>query len=73
MAGAGRGAEPFVPVSWERALDLVGDELSRVRRDHGNESIFAGSYGWGSAGCLHQAPTVLHRFMNLFGGYTFAF
>lgn len=70
--GAGRGAEPFVPVSWERALDLVGDELSRVRRDHGNESIFAGSYGWASAGRLHHAPTVLHRFMNLFGGYTFS-
>lgn len=65
-----RGAEPFVSVSWERAFDLVADELVRVRREHGNESIFAGSYGWASAGRLHHAPTLLHRFMNLFGGFT---
>ena len=70
--GAGRGAEPFVPVSWERALGLVADELVRVRGEHGNESIFAGSYGWASAGRLHHAPTLLHRFMNLFGGFTFS-
>src|SRR5436309_13968587 len=31
----GRGREPFVPVSWERALELVAGELVRVRREHG--------------------------------------
>jgi biotin/methionine sulfoxide reductase len=70
--GAGRGAEPFVALSWERALDLVRDELVRVRREHGNESIFGGSYGWASAGRLHQAPTLLHRFLNRFGGFTYS-
>ncbi|MDD9916517.1 MAG: molybdopterin-dependent oxidoreductase, partial [Rhodospirillaceae bacterium] len=40
-----RGGDPFVPVSWEKALDLVADELVRVKRDHGNEAIFGGSYG----------------------------
>jgi biotin/methionine sulfoxide reductase len=68
----GRGAEAFVPVSWERALELVAGELLRVRGEHGNESIFAGSYGWASAGRLHHAPTILHRLMNLFGGHTFS-
>src|SRR5712692_10749496 len=28
--GEGRGRERFVPVSWERALDLVAGELDRV-------------------------------------------
>ncbi len=65
-----RGAEPFVAVSWDNALDLVADELRRVKRDFRNESIMAGSYGWSSAGKFHHARTQLHRFMNCFGGFT---
>ncbi len=65
-----RGAEPFVPVSWEKALDLVAGEIRRVREAHGNEAIFAGSYGWSSAGRFHHAKTQLHRFMNTVGGFT---
>ncbi len=66
---AGRGADPYVPVSWERALDLVASELARVKAAHGNEAIFAGSYGWASAGQLHHSKTVLQRFMGFHGGY----
>lgn len=66
----GRGAEPFVPVDWDRALDLVAGELARVREAYGNTSIFAGSYGWASAGRLHHARTLLHRFLNGMGGFT---
>ncbi len=67
---AGRGSEPFVAVSWDRALDLLAGELDRVRRDHGNQAIYAGSYGWGSAGRFHHAQSQLHRFLNMAGGYT---
>ena len=66
----GRGAEPFVPVDWDRALDLVADELARVRRTHGSRAIFAGSYGWASAGRFHHAQSQMRRFLNLVGGYT---
>ena len=65
-----RGEERFVEVEWDRALDLVAAELDRVRTDFGNEAIYAGSYGWASAGRFHHAPTQLHRFMNVIGGYT---
>ena len=65
-----RGREPFVPVSWERALDLVAGELERVRTQHGNEAIYAGSYGWASAGRFHNAQAQLHRLLNLIGGFT---
>ena len=65
-----RGAEPMVPVSWDRALDLVAGEVDRVRRTHGNDAIFAGSYGWTSAGRLHHAQSVIKRFFNCVGGYT---
>ncbi len=66
----GRGGEPFVEVPWDEALDLVARELDRVRREHGNEAIYAGSYGWASAGRFHHAQSQIHRFMNCIGGYT---
>lgn len=64
-----RGQEPFVEVSWEEALELVANELKRVKAEHGNPAIFGGSYGWGSAGRFHHAQSQLHRFLNGFGGY----
>src|SRR5882672_9337719 len=65
-----RGAEPFVPVDWDTVLALVSAELTRVRTAFGNRAIFGGSYGWSSAGRLHHAKSLLHRFMNGFGGAT---
>jgi len=65
-----RGEGRFVEVSWEAALDLVAEELDRVKSEHGNEAIFAGSYGWSSAGRFHHAKTQMQRFMNCIGGFT---
>jgi biotin/methionine sulfoxide reductase len=65
-----RGREPFVEVEWDVALDLVAAEIERVRTQHGSPAIYAGSYGWSSAGRFHHAQSQLHRFMNLAGGYT---
>lgn len=64
-----RGRDSFVEVSWDRALDLVAAEIKRVRQVHGNESIFAGSYGWASAGRFHHAQSQLKRFLNTQGGF----
>jgi biotin/methionine sulfoxide reductase len=64
-----RGSDEFCEVSWDKALDLVAAELARVRRTHGNEAIFGGSYGWASAGRFHHAQSQLHRFLALGGGY----
>ena len=68
--GEGRGRDPFVPVSWDKALDLVASEIARVRRDHGNAAIMGGSQGWSSAGIFHEARGQLHRFLASAGGYT---
>jgi biotin/methionine sulfoxide reductase len=67
---ARRGAEAFVPVSWDRALDMVCRALLDAQERAGNESIYGGSYGWASAGRLHHSPSALKRFLGLFGGYT---
>jgi biotin/methionine sulfoxide reductase len=66
---SGRGAEPFVPVTWDVAMNLIEEGLRRVKSEFGNEAIYGGSYGWASAGRLHHSPSVLKRFLGLFGGY----
>lgn len=68
--GRGRGRDRFLPLSWAEAVRLVAGEIERVRQEHGNASIFAGSYGWTSCGRFHHAPTLLKRMLNLVGGYT---
>ena len=65
---AQRGSDSFVEVPWDEAWELAGTELRRVIREYGNTGIFAGSYGWASAGRFHHAQSQLHRFMNRIGG-----
>ncbi len=65
-----RGRDEFVPMAWDRVLDLLADELKRVRDVHGPHAIFGGSYGWASAGRFHHAQSQVHRFLNTsLGGY----
>jgi biotin/methionine sulfoxide reductase len=64
-----RGREPFVEVSWDEAIALVGVSLQNVITQHGNQAIFGGSAGWSSAGRFHHAQGQLHKFLNGVGGY----
>ncbi len=66
---SGRGSEPFVAVPWDEALDMAAEELERIRAEHGNGAMYAGSYGWASAGRFHHANSQIHRFFNQLGGY----
>ncbi|WP_025822435.1 molybdopterin guanine dinucleotide-containing S/N-oxide reductase [Shewanella marina] len=65
-----RGNDEFVRVSWQQALELIHQHHMRIRKKYGNESIYAGSYGWRSSGVLHQAQTLLSRYMGMAGGYS---
>jgi biotin/methionine sulfoxide reductase len=67
--GSGRGRERFVPLSWDHALNLVANEIARVKASHGNAAIMGGSQGWGSAGIFHAARGQLHRFLGACGGF----
>ncbi|WP_420014288.1 molybdopterin-dependent oxidoreductase [Sulfitobacter sediminis] len=69
----GRGGDTFVELPWDEALDIAAAEIDRVRKAHGNEAIFGGSYGWGSAGRFHHAQSQVHRFLNTIGGYVSSF
>jgi biotin/methionine sulfoxide reductase len=57
-------------LSWDEAEKLVANELKRVIKTKGNQAIYAGSYGWSSAGRFHHAQSQIHRFLNSIGGYT---
>ncbi|WP_345796763.1 trimethylamine-N-oxide reductase TorA [Castellaniella sp. MT123] len=65
-----RGKDEFVRVSWDQALDLVTEELRRVKQEHGNGAFFPGSADWQSAGILHSASALTRRLLGLHGGFT---
>ncbi|MCD2175512.1 molybdopterin-dependent oxidoreductase [Rhizobium sp. C4] len=64
-----RGRDRFIEVDWQTAYDHIERTLRLTLEDTGNEGIFAGSYGWGSAGRFHHAATHLKRFLNTIGGF----
>lgn len=70
--GAGktlRGNDEWVRVPWDKAIELVAGEITRLQETYGPSSIYAGSYGWKSTGMFHNSRTLLHRLMNLNGGF----
>ncbi|MEC5317879.1 molybdopterin-dependent oxidoreductase [Brenneria populi subsp. brevivirga] len=66
--GALRGKEDFIEVDWDVALNLVAEENRRVRGCYGADGLFAGSYGWSSAGRFHHARSQVRRFYFSGGG-----
>ena len=66
--GQQRGLEEFVEVDWDVVLDIMAEEIKRVRDEFGPSGLFCGSYGWSSAGRLHHARTLIRRFYFSGGG-----
>ncbi|WP_245216035.1 molybdopterin-dependent oxidoreductase [Pararoseomonas baculiformis] len=67
---ARRGSDSYGPLAWDKAIELLGAELARVRDSHGPGAVFGGSYGWSSTGRFHHAQSQVHRFLNtVVGGY----
>ena len=60
-----RGSAQFERVTWDEALDEIADRLARIRREHGNESIYL-AYTTGQS-CTTADP--FERLMNGFGGF----
>lgn len=60
-----RGSAQYERVTWDEALDEIADQLARIRREHGNESIYL-AYTTGQS-CTTADP--FERLMNCFGGF----
>lgn len=62
-----RGVSDYERISWDEALDIVADEIKRVKRDHGPGAILNGSgshHTWGNLGYWLSARL---RFFNSIG------
>lgn len=64
-----RGKEEFVRVSYDEAIKLIARELKKTREKKGTQAIFGGSYGWKSSGNMQNCRILLHRFLNVTGGF----
>ncbi|MGB5747220.1 MAG: molybdopterin-dependent oxidoreductase [Desulfobacterales bacterium] len=62
-----RGEGKFERISWDEALEMLADQLTRVKETYGNEGIFLATGGGYLAG-LHNGGFAAQRLMNLFGG-----
>ena len=65
-----RGKDKFISVTWDDAFEIAANELLKKKETFGNSSIYAGSYGWASAGRFHHAKSQVNRFFNMFGGFS---
>jgi molybdopterin guanine dinucleotide-containing S/N-oxide reductase-like protein len=62
-----RGVSGYERISWEEALDLVADEIMRVKSKHGQGAILSSNgshHMWGNLGYWLSA---FKRFLNLIG------
>jgi trimethylamine-N-oxide reductase (cytochrome c) len=62
-----RGVSGYARISWEEALDVVANEIKRVKKDHGPGAILSGSgshHLWGNIGYWLSAK---RRFLNTIG------
>ncbi len=64
-----RGRDEFVRVPYKDAIKLAAKELLKTRKQKGDNAICGGSYGWKSTGNVHNARVLLHRFLNVTGGF----
>ena len=64
-----KGEGRFEPISWEKALETVSNELLRVRKDYGNPAILLMEY-FGSLSPLQGSGKAARRFFSFFGGCT---
>lgn len=62
-----RGISGYERISWDEALDIVGNEIKRIKRDHGPGAIMlthSAHQNWGNVGYLLSST---FRFFNLIG------
>jgi trimethylamine-N-oxide reductase (cytochrome c) len=62
-----RGKSGYEPISWEEALDIIAQEIERIKKQYGPEAIAATAdshYEWGN---IHYRHSTFFRFFNLLG------
>ncbi|MBN2039791.1 MAG: molybdopterin-dependent oxidoreductase [Spirochaetes bacterium] len=65
-----RGASKYVRISWEEAIDIIVNEIKRVKDKYGMEAVLSQSDGHGETNCVHAAHGTHRKLLSLLGGYT---
>src|SRR3990172_9174550 len=60
-----RGKSGYVRIGWDEALDLVADEMKRVREESGPEAVAYMSSSHHNAGSMGTHRSTLHPFFNI--------
>lgn len=63
-----KGEGKFERISWEEALDMLAEELARVKETYGNEGIFLAT-GGGYLASLHNPGLAAARLLAQYGGF----
>ncbi len=58
-----RGRDEWVRISWDEALNIIAEEMQRIKKEYGNEAIYMPTPATASI------YTELARTLGLFGGY----
>ena len=65
-----RGESKYERISWDEALDIIADELVRIKETYGPTAILNQSDQHGENKCVHGPHGCMRKLLKLFGGYT---
>jgi anaerobic selenocysteine-containing dehydrogenase len=65
-----RGVSKYVRISWDEAATLVANEIKRVHKKYGPESIFVQGEGHSESKVVHGPHGCSTLLLNKMGGYT---
>ena len=67
---ANRGTSQYVRISWEEAVEIIVNELKRIKATYGMEAVLSQSDGHGEGKAIHTAHGSANKLLALLGGYT---
>jgi trimethylamine-N-oxide reductase (cytochrome c) len=65
-----RGISKYVRISWKEALDIIVDEIRRIKDKYGTTAILAQQDGHGETKMIHGTHGCQYKLLNLLGGPT---
>ncbi len=65
-----RGKSGYVRISWDEALDIIVNELKRVRGKYGPEAVLSQGDEHAESKTVHTAHGWIHKLLAILGGYT---
>ncbi|TIH12821.1 trimethylamine-N-oxide reductase TorA [Marinifilum sp. JC120] len=64
-----RGKGEFVRVSWDKAAELIAQNLKRIQKEYGQDAVYATPSGWYMLGKVNSAGACMNRLSNMMGGF----